>query len=497
MTSPQSRRAMLGAALWTLAPIFGALVAATLALSTLARAEPARLVEDAPCHIDGLETPVRCVGIERPLDPAAPAGETIRIRAVIVPSVSATPKADPLVILAGGPGQGASGYGGFVALAFAEVRRARDIVLFDQRGTGRSTPLACDTAAMELTTDPAAIDAAIRACAAATPHDPRFFTLSHAIDDLDAMRFALGFDQVNLWGGSYGTRTAQQYVRRYGAHVRSLVLDGAVAPATRLFLTAPADARAALDALDADCRADAACARVFPGVRADVEAVLAALESAPVALTLPDPLSGRPLSVTVTRELLSEAIRSALYTPRRAALLPFAVARARTGDYAPLLAMQADMSAGLADSIQVGATMSVLCADEIAITSPSAASAAGIGFSRDAYFTFWATACASWPHGQSEPDFATPVAVDVPVLVLSGGLDPVTPPARGDEAAAQFPRAWHFVAPKAGHNVSSLGCASRLIAGFIDATSGDHLDPSCLEKIKRPPFVLTATGSEG
>ena len=497
MTSPEERRAMIGAALWTLAPIGGAFLAAALALSSLARAETPALVEDAPCHISGVETPVRCIAIERPLDPAAPQGEAIRVSAVILPSFSATPLGDPLVVLAGGPGQGASAYGRFADAAFAETRRNRDIILFDQRGTGRSAPLVCDLGEAELSTDPARIAAAIRACADATPLDPRFFTLSHAIDDLDALRAALGLDTLNLWGGSYGTRTAQQYARRYGDHVRTLVLDGAIAPATRLFLTAPADAEAALAALDADCRADAACARAFPDLRDDVTTLLAALDDAPRIIALPDPLSGRSIDVTLTRDLISEAIRGSLYVPRRAALLPFAIARARSGDYAPLLAMQADQSAGLADTMQIGATLSVLCADEISITPIEAGRAAGMGFSRDAYFRFWSVACAAWPHGAATPAFAEALAADVPVLVLSGGLDPVTSPARGEETAAQFARAWHFVAAKAGHNVSTLGCAPRLIASFIAAADGSALDPACLDDIRRPPFVLTATGSQG
>lgn len=496
MTSPEERRALYGAVAWTLAPIAGALFAAALALSTLARAETA-LSEDRACHIDGVETPVRCIGIERPLDPAKPDGERITVRAVIVPSLTATPAADPLIVLAGGPGQGASAYGRLVGLAFDNTRRTRDIILFDQRGTGRSAPLTCDMSAIALTTDSAAITDATRACAAVLTTDPRLFTLSIAIDDLDALRGALGLDRLNLWGGSYGTRTAQQYARRYPDRVRSLVLDGAVAPAARLFLTAPRDAEAALGALEADCRADAACNAAFPTLRADAETVLATLERAPAELELPHPVSGTPTRVILTRDMATEAIRGALYVPRRAALLPFAIARARTGDYAPLLAMQADMSAGLIDGMQVGATLSVLCADEVSITSPDAARTAGSGFARDSYYRFWSNACAAWPHGAAEPAFSTPVTADVPVLVLSGGIDPVTPPARGAEAAAQFLRAWHLVAPKAGHGVSTIGCAPKLIAAFITAGSGDGLDAACLNDIKRPPFVLTATGSEG
>ncbi len=497
MTSPEERRAIYGAVAWTLAPVAGALIAATLALSTLARAEAPALTEDKICHVEGIESPVRCVGIERPLDPAKPDGERIVIRAVIVPSLTATPAADPLVVLAGGPGQGASAYGRFAGLAFNEVRRTRDIVLFDQRGTGLSAPLACDLSSAGLSTDPAAIAAATRQCAAGVTYDPRFFTLSLAIDDLDALRAALGVETLNLWGGSYGTRTAQQYARRYAAHVRSLVLDGAVAPATRLFLTAPADADAALGALEADCRADAACVKAFPTLRADALALLAALDVAPVEIGLAHPVSGAPVRVIVTRDLATEAIRGALYAPRRAALLPFAIARAKSGDYAPLIAMQADMSAGLTDGVQAGATMSVLCADEISITTPEAARGKGAGFARDSYYRFWATACTAWPHGTADPDFSKPLAIDVPVLVLSGGIDPVTPPARGAEAAAQFPRAWHLIAAKAGHNVSPLGCAPRVIAAFIAAGSGEGLDATCLDEIRRPPFVLTATGSEG
>jgi pimeloyl-ACP methyl ester carboxylesterase len=454
-------------------------------------APEARIAESRTCFVKDVAEPARCVAVEVPLDWARPDGATIRVEAAILRAVRGRPEPDPLIVLAGGPGQGASDYGALVTRAFGAVRRERDVVLFDQRGTGRSGRLSCDLPRELLAgfESPAA-QAALRSCAASLGPRAAFYSSGEVVRDLEYLRAALALERINLWGGSFGTRTAQHYLRAYGARVRTVVLDGAIAAETPLFLTTALDAQAALDGLARRCEGDAACRAKHPALVAEVAALLAAAAGRPRRLVLPDPRTGQPGEVEVSRDFLAQSIRGALYVPALASALPRAIAAAAAGRYEPLLALNAQTSAWSFDTMALPVTLAVLCSEEMHRQSPEEAAAAALGFTGDSYYRGWRAACASWLHRPLPPQFAQRVPSRVPALVLSGARDPVTPPARGAVAAAQFHDRWHWVVAQAAHGVSALGCAPRLIAQFIARASAERLDARCLEAVRWPPFAF-------
>ena len=134
--------------------------------------------------------------------------------------------------------------------------------------------------------------------------------------------------------------------------------------------------------------------------------------------------------------------------------------------------------------------LSVICSEDMPrITAADLAAVSSTLFGR-ALVDDFIRACRLWPHGRVPGDFYEPVRADTPVLILSGGIDPATPPRHGEQVAAGLPNSRHLVAPQLGHGVSGRGCAPRLIESFIRTANAKSLDGKCLERIPRPLFVL-------
>jgi pimeloyl-ACP methyl ester carboxylesterase len=467
-----------------------------LSTSWLGAAQAAPLTEH-PCHIDAVETPVRCTTVAVPLDWSAPTGKTIDVTAVVVPALTARPAADPLLVLAGGPGQAASDLGPWLATAFKGVRQSRDIVLFDMRGTGLSGKLDCKFD-MSLGTDSmAALNRDAAACVARFGDALRFYTHREIVDDIEAWRAAAGIARLNIWGGSFGTRIAQHYARKYPAHARALVLDAATPVGLSIFASGPIDGQAALERLAQDCAADAACAKLTPDFLTHFDALLAKVEQHPLESDIADPRTGDLTHVVIDRDGLAGIVRGALYAAQIRALVPYAIVRAEAGDPRPLAAMASATNGWAADTQSLGMMFSVLCAEDVAQVVATKANVSG-GFMRDIYYRSFAVVCAKWP--------TTPLPqsmeqlegkLSAPALVISGDADPVTPPRLGAMVLSEFTTAVHAIVPGGLHTNSSRPCVAKLIASFVADPQTGARDQTCLKRIAPPRFVVSATGLPG
>jgi len=451
-------------------------------------------LEMAPCFIAGLKERISCGTVELPLDYANPDGTRVPVHVALVPAVAATPEADPLLIFAGGPGQAAGDYGGFVNLAFYEIQKKRDIILIDQRGTGRSYGMKCEYGDLE----DALLDRKLLAemCRANYGIDVRHFTLENVIRDTDEIRQMLGYDTLNLWGGSYGTKSVSLYLKRYPEHVRSIIVDGVLPPDQSLFLSAPSSAERALTKLVADCNAQASCAAAFPDFKNQVDDLVERAVQGDMAFKGIDPVSGKFLDIELDFEIVVESIRSVMYGADGTTLLPYVVNEAHSGNLAPMLASLLGSSA-IADSMYMGATFSLLCGEDVASINADAAAMAGEGsFARDSYFRIWQQSCEGWDYMRpTTTDFFSPAAGDVPALILSGDLDPVTPPPLGEHWLKGFPNGRHIIVEGTGHNTSHVGCMPQLLAEFVDTLDAKALDSSCLDYLERLPLVVSANGN--
>lgn len=477
------------------------------ALLAAALAEPAGAAAPAPsglqaCRLRGVEHPAWCGTLRRPLDPATPAGPAIDVHFAVLPALSRQRKPDPVLFFAGGPGQSAIDLAGPVGRLLARFSNRRDLVLIDQRGTGRSAPLRCegdDTADRPLreAVDAGAVQQALRRCREALqrlPHgDLRQYTTSIAVQDAEAVRRVLGAERINLVGASYGTRVALDYLRQFPQAVRRVVLDGVAPPDMVLPASFAVDAQTAFDALLAWCEGDADCRRRHPQLRAQWQGLRAAL---PREVTLTHPVTGRDEAVTLTAGMLAGLVRAPLYAPAIAAGLPLAIEQAAAGRWTPLAGLALALGGGRAGTVAQGQHFSVVCSEDAPrLPVDGAASSAGdFGALAETY----ARACADWPRGAVPADFYRIGPAPAPVLLLSGAIDPVTPPRHGERVAQALGlRARHVVVPSAGHGLLALPCVRDQVFRFIDAddeAAALAADGGCPATRPRPP-VFQSPGS--
>lgn len=448
---------------------------------------------DSPQHLQA-----RCTTLTVPEDPARPVGKKIGLHVAVLKARASQPATDPLFYIAGGPGQASSEAFVMTSPAFDRVRSTRDIVLLDQRGTGRSNRLDCPVKPGEvLDTSDAGIAKGAADCLKQLAGDPRFYTTSVAVQDLDAVRAALGYASIDLYGISYGTRVALQYLRVFPDRARSVVLDGVVPADLALGPDISLDAERALKLIFTRCHADAACRQAFPDPAADFAALQAELKAHPAAVTLRDPLTGAPRNETLTWEKVAGAVRLMSYQSETASLLPLLIHQAAAArDYAPLMSTALIFTGEIESGFASGMADAVLCTEDAPFLTQDAAHQAAM---QETYLgattmDLLVKSCRLWPRGVMAADFKQPVSSDRPVLLLSGEDDPVTPPANARRAAKTLSDSLSLVVPGQGHGNIYRGCVPKLMAEFLDAGSPKDLDTSCIKDIKAFPFFINFSG---
>jgi pimeloyl-ACP methyl ester carboxylesterase len=443
------------------------------------------------CHLPGAEGSLRCLAVAVPLDYAKPAAGGLKIHVTVAPAFREGAKADPLFVLAGGPGQAGSEV--IMALStFKRVRATRDIVFIDQRGTGLSGKLDCESRPEHETMSDAEMEAEIGRCIKASRAPFAAYTTANAARDIEEVRRALGYAKVNVFGGSYGTRLGQAYARAFPASVRSLVLDGVAAP-EQVIPAAGRDGQAALDKLFEHCAKDAGCKKAYPNLRAEFDSLAARAEIG-IKLSIVDPRTAQPTTVTMSGQRFMGTVHSILYSPADARRLPFLIHSAWQGRWEPFIARQ-NLGGDFAGEEGGNAFLlhlAVVCAEDVPRMTP------GLMKEEDALITrAWAERMPALCKTMNVPavPYAAPTMIEAPALLLSGALDPVTAPRRAESAARHMRRARHVVVANVGHGVSQLGCAPRLLREFLDKPDGT-LDASCLAEIPPPTFQLGNAGPQ-
>ena len=455
------------------------------------------------CRVAGIRNSVLCGVVQRALDPARPDGPKIDIHYVVAPAMARRKLPDPVFVLAGGPGQSATQIAPNMLALLSRLNNRRDIVFVDQRGTGRSAPLECIDPQREALADQADPDRQFKLlmqCKSAllklqyirTESDLGFFTTTLAMQDLDAVRRQLGAERIDLVGASYGTRAGLEYLRAFPGAVRRVVLDGVAPPDMALPASYSTDGQASFDALLAACDAEPACHRDHPSLRTDWAALL---QSLPKQVTAPHPLTGHTETFTLTREMLLAAARGPLYGPALAAALPAAIGDAAQGRYEGVVGLGAILASRKGVKLAMGMHFSVVCAEDVPRLADSA-DRPGADFGTE-FAAMYRRMCSAWPRGAVPEAFYNVGPSRAPVLLLSGGVDPATPPRHGERVArALGPAAQHVVVPNAGHGVMAIGCTRDIVYRFIDAADDEDatsVDASCVKAIPRPPAFAPIT----
>lgn len=410
-------------------------------------------------------------------------GRILGLDVVVLPALSDEPAADPIFQLAGGPGQAATGFG--ARLANSPLRRERDIVMVDQRGTGGNHRLACSSVDdPQRYLGPVFDVEEMRACLAELQQraDLTQYSTGNAMDDLDDVRAALGYERINLIGGSYGTRAALIYMRRHPEHVRSAVLNG-VAPIS--FKNPLFHARAAQDALDrivAECAGDPDCNAAFPELAAELEAIFTRLTEEPADVD----------GLTLTRDAFAETLRTMTYYSSGARAVPLALHRAFEGDFSSFVELGLRTNRSIRRQLAFGMLLCVTCAEDVDRIDPDSIPELTAGtYLGDGRVRRQIEVCSFWPRSELPEDAGEPVRSAAPTLLLSGELDPVTPPSFGAEAASHLPNSLHLVVP-ASHGVGGA-CIGGIIAEFLDEGSVAELELDCVESMRLPAFSVPAS----
>src|SRR5687768_17630331 len=356
-------------------------VAMTLAAACTGGGEGPTLDRLRPCTSDEAPTDAYCGTLSVYEDRDARAGRRIPLNIVVLPALAHTAKPDPLFFLAGGPGQGAAKMARDVRLIFRQVQRDRDVVLVDQRGTGKSNPLNCrseNNSLRDVTESEAASLERLRRCLEGFDADVRLYTTTIAMDDLDEVRAHLGYDRINLYGGSYGTRAALVYLRRHGDRVRSMILDGVAPTDMRLPLYSARDAQRALDKLLTDCDGDTACKQAFPELPSRIRNLLQRLEQSPPTVRIVHPRTGVAEDVRVAARVVASILFSALYSPLTGSIVPALVDHAERNEFQSFFALGL-AGEGTGENMSVGMQLSVLCSEDAARVTPADVQQAAAG----------------------------------------------------------------------------------------------------------------------
>jgi len=475
-----------------------ALLAALLAAS----ATNAQSLELEDCRINAgpgsTSIKARCGSLVRPLDPSGEEPGEIELRVAVVPALNLTPEPDPLVPIAGGPGQGSVQFYTSYSWAFEDVRRNRDILLIDQRGTGESATMDCEfdddlvegDYSVELTVEYTG------RCLEQLPHDPRFFTTSVAVTDIEAVREALNYPSLNLYGVSYGTRVAQHFARRYPDSTRTVVIDGVVPPQISLGPEIATESQNAVEKILARCAEDEDCDERFPDLADDFSRLVRDLREVDVEISVPHPSTGRPEEILFSKAEFSAAIRLLAYHPNTMALIPLLIDEAGKGNLVPLGSQYLMTSIAMMDALSLGMHNAVMCTEDVPFYDKSTIDYDGIEASYMGMFQLDAldAICSIWPAGPIDDGFKEPLASNLPVLLLSGDADPITPPRYAELAAVDLENATLLIGKDQGHGQIGVGCTSGLVADFIESADPAAIDASCLERSFVMPFFLDFSG---
>lgn len=467
---------------------------ASISLFTQAQEQKLELEQ---CFVEGIKSQALCGVLEVAENPQQAMSEQnkVPLNVVVLPKYKEESKALPVMFLAGGPGQAATELAGVLNRPLWEIRQQHDIILIDQRGTGKSNGMRCPAQEVDgLSLDDSNLDykAEVDKCLAEIKerHLPSYNTYQ-AVEDFEAVRKALGHEQVHLIGGSYGTRSGFAYLKNHPESVKTATLDSN-APMDLVIGFFGKTAETAFELLLEDCKAYEHCAKAFPDLKQDYLSLMSKLDNKIIEEQIYHPVTGKKTTLRLTKPKVVETIRATLYDLTSRQLIPYAVHTAANGDYRTIASLMAnsEVTAEKGGSLYTGLTMNILCNEDI----PRANQA---DFDKDAtnYFSgelghsMFTKVCDHWPKWPAPADFSEPVKTAVPVLLFSGKYDPVTPPEYAEMALPHLENAKHVVI-KRGSHVASLAMCQDAILEFLESGDLKEVDFSCADE-QTPEMFLT------
>jgi pimeloyl-ACP methyl ester carboxylesterase len=457
----------------------------------------------APCKVPGLPDHARCGTYEVFENRATKSGRRIPLRVAVLPANAPRKQPDAIAYFSGGPGESAVQEGVWLADVLRQQgAQTRDVLLVDLRGTGGSDPLECPdmvgTQGVQGFLDNFVPTEGARACyeRLSKTRDLTQYTTEIAVDDVDEVRAALGYDRLNLVGGSYGTRSELIYMRRHPDRVRTATLSRVVANDAATPLQFARITQNALDGLIAECAGDAECHKTFPRLREEVSEILQRTEKEPVRVGMTDAETGKPFELRFNRNGVAQTLRYMLYSTDTAAQLPLFVHLAAQGDFKPL----AGIARNWGNLSMAGYFLAVTCAEDVPfIREEQIASAVAGTFLGDFRIRQQQAACKAWKAAKLGPGFQAPTVSDAPTLIVSGERDPATPASDGEKTVRNLRHGVHVVVADGAHSNNGMKgreCEEQMMVKLIETGSTERLDTSCVAGMERPAFALSVGDPE-
>ena len=422
-----------------------------------------------------------------------PDGRKISLHIVVVPALTTGVKAPPLFDLAGGPGLAATGSAAWYAADSTGYRATRDIVLVDQRGTGRSNPLRCPELESRARFQAMYSRGAVERCRdeLAKTADLTQYTTLAAARDMEAVRVALAYEKIDLIALSYGTMLAQTYMREYPQNVRCAVLMGTVPVGEKLPLHHARGADDVVQKLIDDCERDPSCGAKYSSIRNDWDTLLDSFAQGSVSTVYSDSLDRR--LVKLDRGPFFEAFRTLLLTTSTQRQIPRIVHHAARGDFAPFFAL-APPDSTISSPYAEGMYLCVTCPEGTQrISNEEIESETARTFLGRYRVENQMEACAVWPTTALSDDALAPVTANIPTLLLAGSMDYVAPVSWAQEVSSRLTDSRVVVIDNMGHiadGLTNAGCLDAMIRAFLSAGTTAGLDASCVETMAPAPFSV-------
>lgn len=449
---------------------------------------PTQKIDLQPCQVN--DWAAQCGTLSVFQDRATNSGRTIDIHVAVIKARGEDPAPDPIFWLAGGPGGSAIEDVPYAMRILGSANEQRDLVFVDQRGTGGSNKLTCDA-----TTDPLQTAEVLRTCLANMDADPGAYTTAWGMDDLDDVRMALGYERINLYGGSYGGTAGQVYIQRHGKHVRAAAFDGVSLLDVPMFERYPISSQNALDLLFERCEKDTACHSTFPNLQTEFTAALAQLEHSSATMPINDPSTGQPY--VLTGEVFRTTIHNGLTATSTAVFVPAFIHLVYKKDWDGLATFMAPF---LNENPEVPQwqmmNLTILCHEEWAKIRPAETIAATTGsyltYTDVRELTVLEDICAVMPLPKEEALYGSLEDSSVPLLLFNGEADPQDPPENAADARQHYPNSINLIVPGQAHGFTDIACRASIVTVFIETGSVEGLDVDCLQEQSLPPFSVGA-----
>jgi len=447
------------------------------------------------CHLGDIRSQVKCGKLEVPENYQQPEGTKILINFAVLPAIDDSNYKAPLMFLAGGPGQAAVELATGLNRVFSEVRKTRDIILVDQRGTGESSALSCEFEAIDNVYSSLA-DALkpqeVKDCVAQFKGDVTQYNSENAIRDFDAIRTALGHEKLNIYGGSYGTRAGLVFMRMFPESLESVVLDSVGPIEVPIGMFGQSGARS-FNLLIDNCKKSESCHKAFPNLAEEFQSVKARLAKEAVSIDILHPRLGTPTKLVIDDTKFTGNLRFQLYGMEGRSMVPLVIHQAFLGNYQPLVGLMARTEDE--QLVYTGLLFNIVCNEDIPrLSAQDKAVDANNNFDGTDSHLAWDMVCPFFPEYRPSEDFYQSVTADIPTLILSGNLDPVTPPSNGEYSAKSLPNSHHIVVENASHTVAMSTCASDIVNEFLTSKTPKKLDESCLDDIPQESFMTSVNG---